>query len=710
MSKKIFALERFTGAIMIFKSEIVFAKIILPLIFGIILGYYSQTLQLLRIATFTLIACFVLAVAINIIYKTFKLWNYKKTIASFYYLFFFVLGIFVSIFNTGFLRSDYFGHQPYQYLKIGIDSEPQQTNDILRFEAKVTTGYSNEQANFASGKLLVALKLDTLSPVQLQYGDELLITANYVPVEPPYNPSEFNFKAWLASNNIYHQSFIRQEQLVKLNDKAGNPLVKYALAVRKKQVETLRKLIKNDEAFAVASTLILGYRANLSKETLAAYSKTGTIHALSVSGMHVGIIYLMLHWILLFLDRKHWGRIFKAVLICLLIWAYSLLTGFSPSVLRSAVMLCVFVLAKLYKRSNNSYNLLAFTAFVLLIYEPFLIWDVGFQLSFLAVFGLIYFQPKIYKWLYVENKWLDKLWSTVAISLAAQLATLPLSIYYFHQFPMYFIVSNLFIFIPITGLMYTGIAILVLQLHFLAPAFEWLIVATNSGLNWIANLPYAVITDVWLNKWQLLLLSLVIVALTIGVNYYRKAHLFMGIVLLLILQITFGYQKIKALKQQEMVFFSLRKNYAVAFINGNESILLTDLKANDKNYEFFVRPTLDQKQIKNISWINWDHDLKTANFIKRDHQIIYKGKKILLMDETFNGKKLNENPSFDFIWLHNSPKQQLEELAKTLNFSTLVIDASNKDYVISKFETQASSLKLESYTLKKQPSLTIKLN
>ncbi|WAC42741.1 ComEC/Rec2 family competence protein [Pedobacter sp. SL55] len=142
-----------------------------------------------------------------------------------------------------------------------------------------------------------------------------------------------------------------------------------------------------------------------------------------------------------------------------------------------------------------------------MVYDPFLIWDVGFQLSFLAVFGLVYYQPKIYNWLYFKNKWADKLWAAVAMSLAAQLATLPLSIYYFHQFPVYFIISNLFILIPITILMYLGIAILLVRVYFLAPIFEWIITFTNQGLKWISNLPYAGITEIWLNKWQLFLFS-----------------------------------------------------------------------------------------------------------------------------------------------------------------------------------------------------------
>lgn len=692
---------------MIFKSEIVFVKLLFPLSLGIILGYHFQHQQLFRILFYTLAILIFFAVSIHIYYQKIKGWNFKKSIASLYYLLFFSLGSYLSLAHTNFLRSDYFGNKKHAYLKGWINSEPQQNNEILRFELLINEGFSNEKSEHCSGKLLIALKLDSLNPVKLSYGDELVISANYLPVEPPYNPAEFNFKQWLAAKNIYHQSFIRQEQLVKTSQNKGNGLVRYALALRQKLVDVYRKLIHNDEAFAVASTLILGYRADLSKETLAAYSKTGTIHALSVSGMHVGLIYIMLNWCLSFLNRKKLGQILKTLIICCLIWYYSLLTGFSPSVLRSAIMITIFIFAKQINRGNNSYNELAFTAFILLVFNPFLIWDVGFQLSFLAVFGLVYFQPKIYKWFYFKPIWADKLWSTIAMSLAAQLATLPLSVYYFHQFPIYFIISNLFILIPITLLMYSGIAILVLRIYFVAPAFEWLINFTNSGLKWISELPYAGITEILLNQWQLTLMILLIAALSIGLSSYKKHYLFIGFCIWLILQSSLSFQKIISTNQSEAIFFSLRKNYAAAFIEGNSCILVTDLNKNDRNFEFFVKPALDQKHIDSIKFVKWEDEFKAPHFIKQNQQLMTKGKRFLLLDESFNDQKIINKPSFDFIWIHNNPQQKLELLRKEIKFKTLIIDASNKDYLISKFELQANLLNLPIHILKKQPAIML---
>ena len=427
----------------------------------------------------------------------------------------------------------------------------------------------------------------------------------------------------------------------------------------------------------MASTLILGYRADLNNETLSSYSKTGTIHALSVSGMHVGIIYVVLNWLLSFMDRKRKLRIGKILLICGLIWFYSLLTGFSPSVLRSAIMLTVYILAKSFNKNTNGYNILAFTACCLLIYNPFLVWDVGFQLSFLAVFGLIYIHPKIYKWFYFKSNWIDWVWSSVALSLAAQIATFPLSIYYFHQFPLYFIFSNLFILVPITLLMYLGISILLFKIHFLAPIFEWIIIFMNDGLKWIANLPFSGVNQIWIDKFQLILLTVALVLGLIGLSLYKRHFILISTLFLLIFQWSLTIQKIIAKTQKRIAFFTLQKGYCVAFIHAETAIVVSNLNTNDKNFQFYIQPALDQLQIKKIQCIKWESDAKLDFFTKSNHQINFHGYRILMLDTYFDNKEINNVVTFNAIWFHENPKMHLSELIKSVIFKSLIIDAGN---------------------------------
>ncbi|RZK34668.1 MAG: ComEC family competence protein, partial [Pedobacter sp.] len=280
---------------MTLKSEIVFVRILFPFIAGIVCAYLFGKGNLITPSLIANALLLYYLFFINLFYKKIKAYNFKGANGVVFYLFSFALGGLFCLLNTQSFRKDYYANQSYDYLKVWVNGEPQLTNNILRFEVEVSSAYQNNKPQFATGKLLIALKIDSLRPVKLNYGDELIIASKYLPVEPSFNPTEFDFKAWLASKNIYQQTFVNQDHLVKLKTTTGNPIIKYAVEERKKQVEIYRRLIKNDEAFAVASTLVLGYRADLSKETLAAYSKTGTIHALSVSGSHIAIIFFLLN-------------------------------------------------------------------------------------------------------------------------------------------------------------------------------------------------------------------------------------------------------------------------------------------------------------------------------------------------------------------------------------------------------------------------------
>nr|WP_068891663.1 ComEC/Rec2 family competence protein [Pedobacter panaciterrae] len=610
------------------KAGMVFLRILLPFILGIITFYDIANPSFVYLIGTIYLVIFSFLILANSYYKRLKIYKFKSWLACLTYLFLFILGAFASILNKQCLSENYFKSKHQDYLRVSVCDEPQLKSGILRFKAKVSKSYSTQkngsvESISTSGKLMVSIKTDSLNPVQLAYGNELIISPKITSIAAPYNPSEFDYRSWLAAQNIYHQVFLKQHQLVKLNKNSGNPIIAFALALRAKQVQFYRKLLKDDDVFAVASTLILGYRSDLSEETLGIYSKTGTIHALSVSGMHVGLIYMVLNWLLQYLDRNRLLKIGKVALIFILIWFYALLTGFSPSVLRSAIMLSVYIIAKSFNRQSNSYNIISFAAFCLLVYDPFLIWDVGFQLSFLAVLGLIYLQPKIHNWWHPQNKWISKLWSIIAMSLAAQLITFPLSIYYFHQFPIYFLISNLFIMLPIALLMYLGIIILLGKLEFLAPTFEWLIIFTNSGLKWIADLPLASLSAIWINKAELWLLCISLFLFTSALAGFKKRLLICSLGCFMAFQSLLTYDKLKAVHQKKIIVFNLRKNCATAFISSQRAIVFTQLYPDNKAFKYFIQPALDEHKIKEIIYLKGDKDTTIANFRLQDQDVTF---------------------------------------------------------------------------------------
>jgi len=693
-----------------FKTEYIFVRILFPFILGICIFYFFPALAYVRWLTVTLSAILLALLFLNHTYKRLSIYRYKGSVGILIYLLFFNLGSLFCLLNNESLKQNYFAKTKCDYLKVWVNNEPQQTGNILRLKANVVTGYQKGKPISLSGQMLLTIKLDSLKPIKLKYGDEMMISLKYTTVEPPYNPAEFDFKAWLASQNVYHQAFVYKNHIVNTKNNFGNPIIKIALTIREKQVAKYRSLIKSDEAFAVASTLILGYRADLSEETLSAYSKTGTIHALSVSGAHVAIIYVVLDFMFFFLNKNRALKIAKLLLICTLIWGYALLTGLSPSVVRSAIMISILITAKVLSKKTNSYNVLAFSAFGQLVYNPFLIWDVGFQLSYLAVFGLIYLQPKIYRFLYTEHRWIDKLWSITSMSLAAQIVTFPLSIYYFHQFPVYFLFANLFITIPLILMMYLGIGVLIPSFGFLAPAFEWIINFTNAVLNLIANLPYASFSSIWINLSEFSLLCISLGIFIYALTKFNKSLLFSSVLLFLCYQLLILRDDLKVFRQRKIIFFSLRKNYAAAFINGKEAVLVSDLASKDKNYTFSVEPSLSQLQIDKINFISLKNDTVLGHFILKNNQIAFFQYKMLLADENLNHKAINGKANFSSLWLSGNTKFDLAQIHPEIKFKSAIIDATNKDYNIQILKKEMENNGIDVYILKKNKAYLVQLS
>ncbi|HEY0898462.1 MAG TPA: ComEC/Rec2 family competence protein, partial [Sphingobacteriaceae bacterium] len=437
---------------MFFKGKIPFVRLLLALVPGIIsakIFHFPTTTTGIMTLALGVVAMFTI-----IFYRTLKLYKFQWIPGVLLHILIFFLGFHLTLINDPRNSELYFAKFQKDALIITVSNEPRLSNGTVRFEGNVKYVLFKKERRFATGKLLVAFKVDSLKKTSVAYGDLLLIPSEIKDIQGPLNPGEFDYRNFLSNKQIYHQIFTQYESVHKLQAETGNRLISYALALRKQAVAYFNCFITDPEAAAIASTLILGYRADLSTDIIEAYSRTGTMHVLSVSGMHVGLVFLVLNQLLKKLDRGKELRFLKPSLIILLIWFYALITGFSPSVCRAAMMLSFYVLGKALNRSQNSYNLIAISAFCLLIYNPYFLFDVGFQLSYLAVLGLVYIHPKIYHLLHIKNRFVDQVWNYSALSVAAQLATFSLSIYYFHQFPVYFLISNLFIVPPVTLIMY----------------------------------------------------------------------------------------------------------------------------------------------------------------------------------------------------------------------------------------------------------------
>jgi competence protein ComEC len=299
---------------------------------------------------------------------------------------------------------------------------------------------------------------------------------------------------------------------------------KWAIQCREALLKLFRDIGFKGRELGVLSALTIGYKIDLDQETLQAYSASGATHILAVSGMHVGLIYVVLTWVFSFLQRVRFGNVIKAVLLILMVWYYAFLTGLSPSVLRASVMITFLGLGQIAQQKLNVYNSLAIAAFVLLLINPVDLMDVGFQLSFLAVLGIVSLYPVINNWV-ASNIVVNQIWSLVAVSISAQLATFPLSLYYFHQFPNYFLLSNLVV-VPLATLVIYGSIVLLVLSGFkllLAPfgiVLYYMVWFLNEIVLWIERLPFSTWSNINLNVYQTL--AWYVVTLFVILYFMRK--------------------------------------------------------------------------------------------------------------------------------------------------------------------------------------------
>jgi competence protein ComEC len=697
------------------KGEIPFAILLLPFLAGIGSGIWFPVFSFTAFLTFILAGLIVLFIGLNFIYKKLNLYKNRWIGGLLIYSILFFLGCTVILKYNELNSKDHFSKKPADYLLIKISNDPKLNTDLIRFTAAIEDNVKNGKATPTSGNLLITIK-DSLAKA-LYYGDELLIPTNYRSVDPPYNPAEFNYKQYLANQNIHYQTFLYPHQYYVFAKNNGNDLIFYSLKLRQSLVEKFKKHIQSPEAVAVASTQILGYKADLSNDVLQAYSKTGTIHVLSVSGAHVAILFLLLDFMLGFLNRFKYGKTLKAVLVILIIWYYSLLTGFSPAVCRAAVMISMIIIGKTYSRYINTLNILALSAFCLLLYNPYFILDVGFQLSYLAVGGLLIFQPIVYKWMDIDDKWLDKLWAACSISIAAQVITFPLSAFYFHQFPVYFLISNLFIIIPSELIMITGLTYLVMpDIPFVSSALGWLleksILIMDKVLSAIEHFPFSSINKIWITPVGYLLLYVIIIALFYFL-YDRKAWVLrLGMVCMLLLTVSISYKKWQNSQSHQIAFLSLRKHTAIAFKRGNNAVVLTDLQDTDKAYRYSIQPYLDSCQIENARVLSPDKNIRLSYFLKENNCLQFQNKRLLLFDERLFTVQIPQRFKTDYLYISGSKTADadLNFINKNYDYNSLIIDNSNSNYLINKLQKQADAQHINYHTLLRNKSMVVSSN
>ncbi|AYL94639.1 ComEC/Rec2 family competence protein [Mucilaginibacter celer] len=689
------------------KGEIPVVILLLPFLVGIGLGINFSALALLSVLAIFFSGLLIVFLLLNFLYKPFYIYKKRWIGGIFIQVLLLLAGWIAAINNHELNNAHHFSKQPAQRLLLRINNEPQLKNGIVRFTATVLAANRGRESRATTGTLLIAIK-DSMKQA-LNYGDELLVPGRFTPIDPPFNPAEFNYKQYLAHQNIYYQEFLYPGQYHKTNINTGNPIIAQALKLRRQMVEKFRLQLHNPDAIAVASTLILGYKAELSEDVLQAYSKTGTIHVLSVSGAHVVLVWGLLSFLLQFLNRFKYGRIIKAGIIIVFIWYYAMLSGFSPAVCRAAVTISMVIIGKTYSRYVNNLNILAISAFALLLYNPLYITDVGFQLSYLAVAGLIILYPIVYKWLSFESRFLNTLWRYCAVSIAAQLITFPLSAFYFHQFPVYFLFSNLFIIIPTEIIMGSGLAYMVLpQIPFLSSALSFVLEKTILVMNYvlygIEHAPFADINKIWLTTTEYLLLYVIIIGAFYFLHSKKGWLLRLTLACTLLLAISISMKRYRAYTSNSIAFLNLRKNTGIVFKNGSDAVVLSNLADTDKAYKYSVQPYLDSSKASLVKIYSPEKEISLPYLHKKGNIIGFNNQTVLIIGKNSPLPATSQKTAVNYLYLTENPKILLDSIDKFYEYHTIIIAADNAPGTVQHIVNEAGAKQVNYVVLKRNKS------
>lgn len=364
---------------------------------------------------------------------------------------------------------------------------------------------------------------------KLSAGDEILFLGTPQPFKNLGNPDDFDYARYMKIKGFSASVYLPKTEW-KPTQQKKHTLHTRAMETRANILQFYKSLELSPDERAFLSAITLGYKADLSEDMKKAFRASGTSHVLAVSGLHVGIIFLVIQSLLFFLGKSGKTYVIKQFVILFFLWVYVFLTGLPVSVIRAAIMLTIYCLSIVNHRRGFTYNTLAAAAFMLLVYNPFYLLDVGFQLSFAAVFAILFFQPHFRKWLHPKSKFKKYMWDLFTVSLAAQIGVFPLGLYYFGTFPSCFFITNVLV-VPLIGFnIYTtlisGLLSLLapfgMALNSLFNASQWILkLMINTVLHIVyifESLPFSHIKNVHISIFQ----TVLIFALSLSITFFLK--------------------------------------------------------------------------------------------------------------------------------------------------------------------------------------------
>ncbi|MBE6287085.1 MAG: ComEC family competence protein [Mediterranea massiliensis] len=645
-----------------------FLHVLLPLLCGIVFGeYVNPTFSSLSYLYSLLFVFLCLLVA----YKYFS-----RLFTSIAYVFFFILGIH--------LMNRY--HDSYSFPYIGQED----------FYQAIVSEHPEEKERSLLCKSVISDKdfllyfpKDSLS-YTIKRGDKLIVYTQLTSPQNNGNPYEFDYARYLYRKGIVGSAYVPTGCWVKIGNCNTQSWRQKADDCRQKIIDLYTQIGLKDDALAVLVALTLGDKTLIDEELRETYSVAGVSHVLALSGLHIGL----LTWLLLLFWKPIVYRLpvlrpFSLLLTIFLLSIYAFFTGLSPSVVRSVLMFSLLALAGIYSPQKLSLNLLAATAFLMLIIHPVWLFDVGFQLSFMAVVGIIFFYARFSSFWKPTSVFLQYLWSGICVTLSAQIMTAPLVVYYFSSFPVYFLLANIWILAWIAILLSLTLFMLLLTpvpclQTFLAQTVDGMLTYQHAMLRWIEQLPGSSLSHLWMDKVDVLFCYLLLWLLF---YCWHRPLLRSFYILLITALLALGYHFVAIQIHAPHTSIVFYNHYATPSLhlltdNAESWLLLPSVETENNPISRSLKRYWNSMQLDEPHYISFKADTILPDFSIYDDIVTYHGHRIaLLADDSWWGKYADEKLTIDFLYVSKGYYGTLKEATSLFTIRKVVLDSSLPQYL-----------------------------
>lgn len=640
-------------------------KITIAFVFGIIASYY------LCFSSKAIIYSLLISI---ILFCSTYLWNLKQNKKyilfglSTYFLSFFA-GAFTLLSHTQNLQKDNYTNYKSAFEKDEfitlILREKLKSNDYNdRYTGLIKTISGK---NF-TGKIIVNVQKDS-SANNLVIGNLIKISTTLQRNKSGKNPNQFDYGKYLANKQIYAQVYIQKKD-IQVSKTIRKDIWYYCAKLHSRIIRNLEKSKFSQAEMNVALALILGQQQEISSDIIQDYQYSGATHILSVSGLHVGFIMLFITFILKPIPNTRKGSLLKLSAILVSLAGFAIISGLSPSVLRSVVMFSFLAIGNHLLRNGNIYHTLLVSVLLILLFEPYFLFDVGFQLSYIALFFILWLQPVLKKIYKPKNKFTNYIWEALNVSFAAQIGTLPLCLYYFHQFPGLFFVTNIIILPVLSFIMIAGIVVMIIAVFtnpplFITMIFEKSIYLLNLMIHWVASIDSFVIRDISFNTYHLFAFTLFILSSVIWIKKPNYQKLVFMLLSFISVQIAFILTKIKTETEEELIVYNEKNNTLISERTGKEITLFT--RNSDLN---------KSRGNRNINSYLVGNSI-AVNKVKEIRNLLYfKNNKILILDSS-TVYPAKTRP--DILILTQNPRINLDRVFQDLQPKLVISDGSNSN-------------------------------